>query len=51
MAHKLIEVAGVTPAAPSMCDTWSRSSGAGAKFENGKLIERPDEATTKEAAA
>jgi transposase-like protein len=24
---------------------------AGAKFENGKLIERPDEATTKEAAA
>ena len=24
---------------------------AGAKFENGKLVERPDEATTKEAAA
>jgi hypothetical protein len=24
---------------------------AGAKFENGKLVERPDETTTEEAAA
>jgi hypothetical protein len=42
----------VTPGRwPTRSIAAAETRSAGAKFENGKLIERPDETTTKEAAA
>jgi hypothetical protein len=49
MAYKLIEAAGSRWRAVNVPHLVALVR-AGARFENGKLVERPDETTPKEAA-